>query len=743
MSYLFSPNMTEQLRIFADRVAVRAVYIANNMAEYAGDLAEDIQTGSVDVIDIFVLGFVCFCFLIITFVSLADFKRRKRKDNVDFEDEKDQAVTRTLTGNQASPRPGGLAAGGLGLDEPCQWINSLVSWFYMHQTQTPEVVTNWMKALNEQAKKHGGTVQVTFDRLKAGSLPPKFSCVQTESGPRDQMTISCIVEAKDIALVAFATQNTPATMKLTTCEVNIKELTGKIQFRVQCASEQVVVTGSFDGKPNIILNVRPQNVSKGETVDMTVVEDVIKGSLIGACTTLTIPTIALANDSMLCTSSASVHLTSGFIPVNDISSMFTNGAPSKPPRSMGRRLMVKVIKANGLRDRDGATGSDPYCVVEVDCPLQKHKTTVIKGSSNPFWDEHFLFDLNEDSLYLKFEVYDRDHADDFLGGAEVHLENLKRNPSTRQIILLQGRGGPDDTVKGSITVEFLFMEYAEPLESVSASIKPAASPSKKISTQRTIASDGTVITTVTTTTAKPRTSLKGNQNDIPTKVVTTSNVGEGELAGSLADTPEAAIRHLSDHESAGGAQPKKSTLIIEGVARMPTEEALTLPPPSPVDSLGSRDGFKRDASPNRSKRRFNIFKRSTKEEKRRHSTASDSISQQEPLSPESMTLTKKERSNTLDLPPKDKKKSPSRKKRILSFLKKDRKKKYSSQGDLDSSDQSVSLAPSELEVSDTPSRSASTGNIRKADELPNLGQKSTGSKGSRSSDIHKPVSAAV
>ncbi|XP_033096789.1 phospholipid transfer protein C2CD2L-like [Anneissia japonica] len=636
MSYLLSPNMTEQLRIFADRVAVRAVYIASNMAEYAGDIAEGIQTGSVDVIDIFVLCFVFFCFLIVTVVSLVDFKRRKRKESVDFRDEKGQPPTQVTGSHSTAQRPGGLVGG---LDEPCQWINSLVSWFYMHQTQTPEVVTNWMRALNEQAKKHGGSVQVTFDRLKAGSLPPKFSSVQAESGPRDQMTLSCIVEARDIALVAFATQNTPAAMKLTTCEVNIKEIIGKLkiemQFRVQCVSEEVVIVASFDGKPNINLSVRPQNISKGETVDMAVVEEVVKGAIIGACTSLNFPTIALSNDSMLCTSSSTVPLTSGFIPVNDITSMFSNGAPSKPPRTIGRRLMVKVIKANGLRNRDGGICSDPYCAVEVDCPLQKHKTIVIKGSSNPFWDEHFLFTVplpctayTLSNWLTAYTLYD------FLGGAEVQLENLKRNPSTRQIIPLQGRGGPDDKVKGSITVEFLFMEHAEALEAhnMLSPSKPAASPSKKIATLRTIASDGTVITTVTTTTAKPRTSLKGvSQNvfprtnpsvqrpaswyhsayqDMPTKVVTTSNIEGGESGSVSGDAgelimvtdpnvsnnsvTEAAIRHLTDQgQESAAAQPKKSTLIIEGVSRIPTDELLTLPPPSPADSSSSHEGFKR------------------------------------------------------------------------------------------------------------------------------------------------------
>ena len=34
--------------------------------------------------------------------------------------------------------------------------------------------------------------------------------------------------------------------------------------------------------------------------------------------------------------------------------------------------------------------SDPYCAVYMDDPPQKHTTSVVKSTMNPFWDEHFL-----------------------------------------------------------------------------------------------------------------------------------------------------------------------------------------------------------------------------------------------------------------------------------------------------------------------------------------------------------------
>lgn len=53
-----------------------------------------------------------------------------------------------------------------------------------------------------------------------------------------------------------------------------------------------------------------------------------------------------------------------------------------------RRLLVKVIKANGLGSKLGC--SEPFCVVEMDDPPQKNQTSFKKDTDSPNWDEHFL-----------------------------------------------------------------------------------------------------------------------------------------------------------------------------------------------------------------------------------------------------------------------------------------------------------------------------------------------------------------
>lgn len=52
--------------------------------------------------------------------------------------------------------------------------------------------------------------------------------------------------------------------------------------------------------------------------------------------------------------------------------------------SSGRRLLVKVVKGEGLMH-----ATDPFCIIEMDEPQQKNQTGARQGT-NPYWDEHFL-----------------------------------------------------------------------------------------------------------------------------------------------------------------------------------------------------------------------------------------------------------------------------------------------------------------------------------------------------------------
>eukprot|EP00918_Siedleckia_nematoides_P101111 GHVU01220964.1.p1 GENE.GHVU01220964.1~~GHVU01220964.1.p1 ORF type:complete len:422 (-),score=43.29 GHVU01220964.1:2851-4068(-) len=155
----------------------------------------------------------------------------------------------------------------------------------------------------------------------------------------------------------------------------------------------------------------------------------------------------------------------------------------------------------------------------MDNPPQKHSTSVVKATNNPFWDEHFLFDLEESTQQIKFDVYDREKppGTDMLGSASVGMEDIRHLPSSRQILPLQGAS---TATRSSITVEFLFMEPAESqsLSAVGQQGSDVFSPRRQIETQRRLTPGGTMVTTTTTTTERSKDRMDPAFNESPNLV---------------------------------------------------------------------------------------------------------------------------------------------------------------------------------------------------------------------------------
>ncbi|KAM8714091.1 hypothetical protein ACLKA7_014273 [Drosophila subpalustris] len=222
----------------------------------------------------------------------------------------------------------------------------------------------------------------------------------------------------------------------------------------------------------------------------------------------------------------------------------------------GRRLLVKIVKGEGLRD-----AHDPYVVIEMDEPAQKNQTGTQRGSK-PFWDEHFLFELSPQSAEILFEVYDRpviaSDPPKFLGLGLVGIDELAVGPASTQMLQLQPRPYETQPVAGAITVDFVFIEGAE--------IPAGARPNR----------------------------LK--------EALRLSTPAINEHIRNGADLADAAVRALQDGALSGtsGGQPSKSTLIIHSVQRVEMNkdgriEVIETPTPTALDQAVA-EAFERAAS---------------------------------------------------------------------------------------------------------------------------------------------------
>ncbi|CAH8828319.1 unnamed protein product [Trichobilharzia szidati] len=93
-----------------------------------------------------------------------------------------------------------------------------------------------------------------------------------------------------------------------------------------------------------------------------------------------------------------------------------------------KKLLVKVVKAEELSVK---SISGAYCVVELDEPYQRHSTHC-SMSGQLFWDQHLLFDLNNNSKRIALEVFElgKRKKSYSRGRAELLLVHLLTNPNS-------------------------------------------------------------------------------------------------------------------------------------------------------------------------------------------------------------------------------------------------------------------------------------------------------------------------
>jgi hypothetical protein len=83
--------------------------------------------------------------------------------------------------------------------------------------------------------------------------------------------------------------------------------------------------------------------------------------------------------------------------------MHSSGSTAQQYSPGERRLLVKVVRAADLAGE--LECREPYCVVELDEPPQRHQTSIKKETKNPVWDEAFLLYVSHALLRKKVRQF--------------------------------------------------------------------------------------------------------------------------------------------------------------------------------------------------------------------------------------------------------------------------------------------------------------------------------------------------
>uniref|UniRef100_A0A3B3VR29 C2 calcium dependent domain containing 2 n=1 Tax=Poecilia latipinna TaxID=48699 RepID=A0A3B3VR29_9TELE len=267
-------------------------------------------------------------------------------------------------------------------------------------------------------------------------------------------------------------------------------------------------------------------------------------------------------------------------------------SPPKPPRAHDWKLLVKNTRVTLSQEEDTAGSVNPLCVLQLDDPPQRFSTSVLKNTTNPTWEQPFVFELNGRSKELSVQLMNDGQPPEssLLGKVCVPFDLVKKQPRGQQTFALKTK----DSVTGSLTTEFTYLEPSE----VRSWQPPTPAASKRVEMDRTVMPCGTVVTTVTAVKSKPGRPLPLNNTEPALKPVDSKaklaerRVSEqaSPLGGTVSkalsssDTEllmlngadpvaEAAIRQL--HQSAKQklkSPVKKSTIIISGIAKTPLSQ---------------------------------------------------------------------------------------------------------------------------------------------------------------------------
>uniref|UniRef100_A0A1L8DNA7 Protein kinase c conserved region 1 n=1 Tax=Nyssomyia neivai TaxID=330878 RepID=A0A1L8DNA7_9DIPT len=422
------------------------------------------------------------------------------------------------------------------------WTSQVFRWLYSDLVIVNELLHTWVQTINESMTKsleeHGVAVEIV--RVLPESPPPQLTnifCAADEKRQND-VTITMDCECTPVLQVKAFRQKSG---KVETS--HYKATVSRFRGRLTIKMDYYKLLGEMrcEGYPDIRIGLNSIGAIKGSTDDETHLQEVVAEILIGAIRN----TIYPVDFSIYSTCPRPLEPEPIEVPLNypiHYDSLAGNMEHLNDARaqmiaangvmSSGRRLLVKVLKGDGL-----AVAKDPFCVVEMDEPPQKNQTGVRQGA-NPVWDEHFLFDLSSLSAEILFEVYDRattnaDGQSKFLGLGLVGIDELAVGPASSQILTLQPRPYESEAVSGAITVEFVFIEGAEiPTGRRPYKLKNAL----KIDTH------------------SPSFTDTANQNG-----------NEGDIVGTAIKALEGGALHNNGH-------PNRSTLIIHSVQRVGLNE---------------------------------------------------------------------------------------------------------------------------------------------------------------------------
>ncbi|KAM6431744.1 phospholipid transfer protein C2CD2L isoform 2-T2 [Liasis olivaceus] len=440
----------------------------------------------------------------------------------------------------------------------------------------------WLRALNQQARQHGSSVQITFEESPRQLPAVTISHVAYADQSDRRMVLHCLLSTDTAQFPVLVAQQSPAAVSMDTYCVSLAVRQAQLEIHLEeVEDEGLLVSWAFKDRPDLKLSVPPRLQAHDDNdgkVDLSIIKNLIEDSIIS-----TQP--AMMVNLKACIANANA----------EPSSRLSQGPLSSSAAPLMPKMLLQHLRALHLGPRENQGNGLLCCEAELDSPRQRKRTALVPASpaAEVEWPGKLVLEVGPRSKELVLRVFEGSTS-----GEAVPVDPSSKEPRGQQLYSLSLGAAKSLPTAAAIAVELLHQELPE-LQAAS-SLRTSITPTKKIEMGRTIMPDGTIVTTVTTIQSRPKLDCKlDSPSRSPSKVEVTEKVTtmlpengyasraspcssrSSCVSNGLDPVAETAIRQLTDltNKPAKKTPTKRSTLIISGVSKVPIaqdEMALSL-----------------------------------------------------------------------------------------------------------------------------------------------------------------------
>uniref|UniRef100_H3C3H9 C2cd2 like n=1 Tax=Tetraodon nigroviridis TaxID=99883 RepID=H3C3H9_TETNG len=165
-------------------------------------------------------------------------------------------------------------------------VKGLLISLFSYKSIREQCQRTWVKALNEQACRHGSSIQITFDsglRLTASSALESVTCTDQST---KRLVLHCKCSVDTMTFPITVTQQSPAAVSMDTCQITIAPMVTKVVVRLEeVEDEGLLVSWTLCKQPSFSLTVSPcklQRQSQMGAADLDVVKGLIEDTVFSA-----------------------------------------------------------------------------------------------------------------------------------------------------------------------------------------------------------------------------------------------------------------------------------------------------------------------------------------------------------------------------------------------------------------------------------------------------------------------------